>query len=96
MISNSNRGESVVPQFCDKWDILTFGLHTSGRYRGRTKRSYSSIGPNTPDTWSADMIKIKMMTTKQYTVWQSSLFVATFTIHFFCYIRWNLRIFGLV
>ena len=45
---------SVFPLFFCKWDILTYGLHTSGRFHDRTKRSYSSDGPNTRDTWSVD------------------------------------------
>ena len=66
-----SRVESVFPQSCDKWGILTCGLHTSGRYRGRTKRSCSSIGPNIPDTWSADWID-KISCHPIRIIWQQS------------------------
>ena len=52
-ISFFNTTRFVSPQFSYKWDILTFGLHTSGRCHDRTKRSYSSDDPNKLDTWSA-------------------------------------------
>ena len=63
-----NTTRFVSPQFSYKWDILTFGLHTSGRCHDRTKRSYSSDDPNKLDTWSAKTkMAIKTLSEQQIT-----------------------------
>ena len=50
----SSRGGCGARWPCGRWGTRSSGLRTAGRCRGRTWRSCSSAGPDTPDTWSAD------------------------------------------
>lgn len=52
-VGSSNKGGCGARWLCGRWDTRSSGPHRADRCRGRTWRSCSSAGPDTPDTWSA-------------------------------------------